>query len=892
MDGTPGEDTGSTLPDFSAGSRFAGYRLVEQVRSGGMAVVFRAIDERLGRQVALKVMSAELASDETFRLRFVRESEAAARVDDPHLIPIYAAGQADGILFIAMRYVAGGDAQSLVAREGPLPGGRAASIISQVASALDAAHAADLVHRDVKPANILLDVRPDRPDHAYLADFGVSRRVQSLARLTGTGQFIGTVYYAAPEQIRGEKVGGRADQYALACTAFELLSGRPPFYREDAPAAMWAQMTELPPSLTSQRADFPSAVDAVFAKALAKDPNGRFATCREFAEALRDALGLVPYNAGSLGTRTESSSSPQVQRQSAPPDSGRAAMAQGKQYQPTQDAEREVYDLTGPEDLAEQEPHDTEHAYEPDLPGAAVAEPQVSAQAWTGIPNSGIRTTSNGNSERHNASADAGSDPDLAASVRFYSTDRGPGKLMKRLPQFADERYRRLARAAVNVDDVEPALELVEISRRYHHLEGEACWLALAERSYNSYPDITFQLANLYHQVGLDELARSFTIRAALGGHDEAVSEFLSWRPDIRQATVAKFSAIRNAYEVLLSAADHGSVNAVREVGSEAFTAGNYKGAVTYLRNPALTGEPRVMYMLGASLLSLGQRRKGRMYLRKAGQHDDNDAKFYFARTSISNRPIKLLVNQAISDSDDEAVPRSDPAAVRFLLELADCCSERRLIGTEIACLQRAAALGDDTAMIRLGRIYLDLRQLKEASKWFEKGWRGEIPDDASREIAFRLGCGLHWAGDQQSSERWLEAAAQKGHPAASKIRAGLAPTPRMQRRQRRSRLFFGIRRIAQAIVDLNLDSHALFILGVAVGVAGLAGAGGGIWLFLGNLISFLHHGINGINALAYQLAGIIIFFIGASLLYACGALLGISMDSRQERRQRRQHQK
>jgi serine/threonine-protein kinase len=114
------------------------------------------------------------------------ESQAAARVDDPHLIPIYAAGQADGILFIAMRYVAGGDAQSLLAREGPLPGGRAASIISQVASALDAAHVADLVHRDVKPANILLDVRPDRPDHAYLADFGISRRVQSLARLTGT----------------------------------------------------------------------------------------------------------------------------------------------------------------------------------------------------------------------------------------------------------------------------------------------------------------------------------------------------------------------------------------------------------------------------------------------------------------------------------------------------------------------------------------------------------------------------------------------------------------------------------------------------------------------------------------------------------------------------------
>ena len=168
-------DAGGGPGGLAAGSRVAGYLLEEQAGAGGMAVVFRARDERLGRPVALKVLAPGLAADADFRRRFLRESRAAAAVDDPHIIPVYEAGEAGGVLFIAMRYVSGGDVRGLLRREGPLAPGRVAAIISPVACALDAAHAAGLVHRDVKPANMLIDARPGRPDHVYLSDFGLAR---------------------------------------------------------------------------------------------------------------------------------------------------------------------------------------------------------------------------------------------------------------------------------------------------------------------------------------------------------------------------------------------------------------------------------------------------------------------------------------------------------------------------------------------------------------------------------------------------------------------------------------------------------------------------------------------------------------------------------------------
>jgi serine/threonine-protein kinase len=222
-------------------------------------------------------------------------------VDDPHIIPVFEAGDADGVLFIAMRYVPGGDVGTLVHRQGPLPIARAAAIISAVASALDAAHAAGLVHRDVKPANMLVDVRAGRPDHVYLSDFGLTKGALSTASLTGTG-VVGTPTYCAPEQIQGLPVDARTDEYALACAAFVLLSGEPPFPRDDGMAVLYAQLSASPPALTSRRGDLPPMVDDVLMRALAKTPEGRYASCGEFADALRMAFGLQRYDDSDVAT--------------------------------------------------------------------------------------------------------------------------------------------------------------------------------------------------------------------------------------------------------------------------------------------------------------------------------------------------------------------------------------------------------------------------------------------------------------------------------------------------------------------------------------------------------------------------------------------------------------
>jgi serine/threonine protein kinase len=290
-----GESTaqpGGPLAGLTAGSRVAGYRLEKLVGVGGMAAVYRARDERLGRVVALKL----LAGDEVVRKRFVREARAVAAVDHPHIIPVYEAGEAEGVLFIAMRFVAGDDLRVVVSREGALRPRRAAAFISPVASALDAAHDAGLVHRDVKPANMLVDVGPGRPEHVYLSDFGVARGVMSSSGLTRAGQFLGTPDYAAPEQISGRDVDGRADQYALACVAYTLLSGTVLFRREVPMAVLYAHLSVPPPRLTGARPELPDAVNQVLARALAKEPHDRYDTCGAFADELREALGLEPYD--------------------------------------------------------------------------------------------------------------------------------------------------------------------------------------------------------------------------------------------------------------------------------------------------------------------------------------------------------------------------------------------------------------------------------------------------------------------------------------------------------------------------------------------------------------------------------------------------------------------
>ncbi|HEX9030469.1 MAG TPA: protein kinase [Streptosporangiaceae bacterium] len=318
---------------FAPGSRIAGYLLEEQIGQGGMAVVFRAHDERLDRTVALKILAPALAADEAFRQRFIRESRAAAAVDDPHIIPVFEAGEASGVLFIAMRFVRGGDVRSLVSQFGPLPPGRVAEIVSQVASALDAAHGRGLVHRDVKPANMLLDASggAGRPDHVYLSDFGLSKGSLQASGLTGTGTFLGTLDYISPEQIEGKPVDGRADEYALACAAFELLTGVPPFQRDEAMAVMYAQLSEPPPQLTSRRGDLPTAADAVFARALAKLPAERYGNCREFSDALREAFGIRPYDSGPGSVPSGEHPATQVVRQQAPsgPSGGGTQLAGG-----------------------------------------------------------------------------------------------------------------------------------------------------------------------------------------------------------------------------------------------------------------------------------------------------------------------------------------------------------------------------------------------------------------------------------------------------------------------------------------------------------------------------------------------------------------------------------
>jgi len=284
------------IGDFPAGSRIAGYQIQELIGRGGMAVVYRAADVRLDRPVALKVLAPELTRDSAFRQRFIRESRSGAAVDHPNVIPVFEAGEAEGVLFIAMRYVSGRDVRALIEREGPLRPSRVVSIVTQIASALDTAHAHGLVHRDVKPANMLLGTvaSGSAPDHVYRSDFGLSKMSVAAVSLTGTGQFLGTLDYMSPEQVEGRPIDGRTDLYALACAAFEMLTGRPPFQRDQDLAVMWAQVSAPPPSVREFRPELPAEVDRVIAKALAKVPDNRHASCLEFATDLRTACMARP----------------------------------------------------------------------------------------------------------------------------------------------------------------------------------------------------------------------------------------------------------------------------------------------------------------------------------------------------------------------------------------------------------------------------------------------------------------------------------------------------------------------------------------------------------------------------------------------------------------------
>ena len=274
------------------GSVIAGFRVEALLGRGGMGAVYRATEISLERTVALKVILSEFADDAGFRARFQREARLAAQIDHPHAIPVHQAGEWEGKLFIAMRLVDGTDLEALVADGDGIHPGHAAQIINQVGESLDAAHARGLVHRDVKPENVLLEQRPGGA-HAYLTDFGLSKMVGSTSGVTKTGLWVGTVDFAAPEQLQAAAIDARTDVYALGCVLYHALAGRPPFEREREVSTLIAHLSEPPPSLSEHRPDLDSAaeLDAVIARALAKDPDDRFQSAGELARA---AMAAAP----------------------------------------------------------------------------------------------------------------------------------------------------------------------------------------------------------------------------------------------------------------------------------------------------------------------------------------------------------------------------------------------------------------------------------------------------------------------------------------------------------------------------------------------------------------------------------------------------------------------
>jgi ABC-type transport system substrate-binding protein/class 3 adenylate cyclase/tRNA A-37 threonylcarbamoyl transferase component Bud32/streptogramin lyase len=280
----------SVMSDLAVGTAVAGFRIESLIGQGSMGTVYSANDVSLDRRVAIKVLAPELSRDERFRERFLRESRLAASLEHPNIVPIHAAGEADGLLYLAMRYVDGRDLASLLRSLGRLDAERAVDIVAQIGGALDAAHGKGLIHRDVKPANILLARHDGTRDHAYLCDFGLAKHASTVSSLTGDRGIVGTVEYLAPEQIEGRLVDGRVDVYALGCVLYELLTGEAPFNRGNELVALLAHVNDPPPKVSERRSDIPDAFDDVIATALAKDRDLRYASCADLVEAARAAL--------------------------------------------------------------------------------------------------------------------------------------------------------------------------------------------------------------------------------------------------------------------------------------------------------------------------------------------------------------------------------------------------------------------------------------------------------------------------------------------------------------------------------------------------------------------------------------------------------------------------
>ena len=276
--------------DPRLGTVIAGYRIEERIGRGGMGVVYRAQHLNLQRRAAIKIIAPDLAESEGFRERFTREARIAAALQHPNIVTVYDAGEVDGMLYLAMQYIQGEDLAAILRAAGRLRPYRAIDVCRQVASALDAAHAMGLIHRDVKPANVLIEGR-----NAFLTDFGLTKRVEGThAQLTRAGDMVGTIHYVAPEQIEGRKVSARSDVYSLGCLLYHCLSGQVPFALETDVAVIYAHLSEQPPKLSELRPELPEGLDAVMAKALDKSPDRRFPSCGDMISAARaviDAAG-------------------------------------------------------------------------------------------------------------------------------------------------------------------------------------------------------------------------------------------------------------------------------------------------------------------------------------------------------------------------------------------------------------------------------------------------------------------------------------------------------------------------------------------------------------------------------------------------------------------------
>ena len=280
-------------PDPIVGTGVAGYAIESVLGRGAMGVVYVARQPSPERRVALKLIAPAFAGDEMFRRRFLREATAAAAIEHPHILPVYAAGESNGILFIAMRLVDGPDLREILRGSGVLPLERVVSIVGQVGEALDAAHARGLVHRDVKPGNVLVtrQIDAEDTDFCYLTDFGVSTwTASSAATITLTGKMVGTANYVAPELIEGGHVDGSSDQYSLGCVLYECLTGRAPFGARQSAAILYAHIHEQAPAPSSIRPDLPPGIDAVTDRVLRKAPEERYASCRELTQDLRATL--------------------------------------------------------------------------------------------------------------------------------------------------------------------------------------------------------------------------------------------------------------------------------------------------------------------------------------------------------------------------------------------------------------------------------------------------------------------------------------------------------------------------------------------------------------------------------------------------------------------------